>query len=161
MAISAKTVVPQLPRAEVERLYRAFLDVAGRWPKDPLRMDQDFATVLNQRIHSELGPLVGESAPKAVAEAQSTPTPPPATPPTPAPGAKALDSLSLEQIEQDLQAFQTIVGDKFKQQVGPGILKPKIAPIYYIDMLEKLDNAAINPPKAPNFFQRWFRLRWK
>ncbi|KAJ1977051.1 acetylornithine aminotransferase [Dimargaris verticillata] len=161
--MSAKTVVSQLPRPEVERLYKAFLDVVGRWPKDPLRMDQDFATVLSQRIHSELGPLVGEPAPKAVAEAQSTPTPPPATPPTPAPGAKAFDALSLEQIGQDLHAFQAIVGDKFKQQypLSESILKPKIAPIYYIDMLEKLDNAATNPPKAPNFFQRWFRLRWQ
>ncbi|RKP35683.1 hypothetical protein BJ085DRAFT_33369 [Dimargaris cristalligena] len=173
----ASVLVSKLPRPEIQRLYNQLLAVSARWPKDPIRADQDFHTALKHRVESELGPLLQTEVPATPSAATTTTTSSSAKIPTkvntattttatlkPAGVAnsttKTFDSLTLEQLESDIRAFELLLENSYQTKfpLSDNLLKPKSQPTIYSEIIQRLDAAAINPPKPRNFFQRWFKL---
>ncbi|KAJ1658720.1 hypothetical protein IWQ61_002078 [Dispira simplex] len=157
--MASKVLVSQLPIGEIRRLFQAFQTSLAKWPRDPLRPDQDFRTAMEHRLNQELGPLLNDD--RTTTKAPSTsPNPNTLTTPT-STSVCTLDQLTLGQAEEDLKALQHILDNCAKHQypLSDTMLKPRMQPNYYQDLIRELDRVAVEPPKPPNFFQRWFRLR--
>ncbi|KAJ1960684.1 hypothetical protein IWQ62_004133, partial [Dispira parvispora] len=154
--MASKVLVSQLPTGEIRRLFQAFQTHLAKWPRDPLRPDQDFRTAMEHRLNQELGPLLKEDR---ITTTTPSPNPAPTTSTTPtSTSVCTLDQLTLGQAEEDLKALQHLLDNSAKQQypLSDTMLKPRMQPNYYQDLISELDRIAVEPPKPPGFFQRWF-----
>ncbi|KAJ1914163.1 hypothetical protein IWQ60_008914 [Tieghemiomyces parasiticus] len=134
--MSAHTLVSKLPAPQIRQIYQSLTEIAARWPKDPLPTK---ATPANATKEST----------SAVSHPSSS--------------TKTFDALTLEQIEGDIKGFRLLLDNHYKDTnpLTDNLLKPKLGPLFYEDLIQRMDAAAVNPPAPPGFFQRWFRFSSK
>ncbi|CAG8609765.1 3697_t:CDS:2 [Ambispora leptoticha] len=117
---------------ELLHLYRSFLRLSSRWPKDHLRPDRDLKKVIRSSVKEKFRKNSNVQEPEAL-------------------------TTLYQEAERELDALKRLLDNEFKAKypLSQKIASPADNPAYYSGLMEAIDKA-INK-KLPDSSNAWYK----
>ncbi|GAC77236.1 acetylornithine aminotransferase [Moesziomyces antarcticus T-34] len=149
---SAAAAGEQASAAEIQAVYKQFIELGESWPKDPLRPDIDFGASISAAAQTALLSVASQSAvhPEQVHKPRGAPLP------DPLPGTRTLTKAELAYAQQSLTLLRELRDNKVQLEypLPESMLKPKSQPEYYERLIRSIERAVQGKSIAPSFAER-------